>query len=142
MAQTKKTKQGNTTVDKMQKQALDLWKKTVGQLDEISKSLKKAVPFDRLHFDRAKLMEERDKLFKRLGEETYKLIERGKVSVPKQAQDLYKRIQDLMDKIKFDKKPKKSAKKKTAKKSTKKTTTKSKKKPAKKSAAKKTTSKQ
>ena len=115
-------------VEKLQKQAVDLWKKTVKQLDDISKSLMKASKLDQLQFDRARLLQERDRLFKRLGEETYKLIDMGKIRVPKPIQDIYKRIRKVMDGIMLAKpgKKKKPAKKKAAKK-----------KPAKKKAARK-----
>jgi hypothetical protein len=106
--------------DEFRKQAIDLWKKTVAQLDEISKNLMKTSRLDRLKFDRAKLIEERDKLVKRLGEETYKLIEKGRLSVPKPLQDLYKRISKVAERIIPGRiKPaKKKAKRTTSKKKT------------------------
>jgi hypothetical protein len=131
MAKKKKKK------DDLTKQALDLWKKTVAQLDDISKSLMKSSGLDKLKFDRAKLLEERDKLFKRLGEETFGLIEKGKLRVPGSVKDTYLKIRKLMDRLLGSKKPakkkpaKKSAKKKTAKKKT------AKKKPAKRKVVKK-----
>jgi hypothetical protein len=107
-------------VEAMQKQAIDLWKKTVAQLDEISKSLMKTSGLDKIMFDRAKLMSERDRLFKRLGEETYKLIDQRKIKVPRAIQDIYVRIRNLMDRLIMQKKPakKKPAKKKAAKRKT------------------------
>ncbi len=41
----------------MRKQALDLWKKPVAELDDMSKSLMKSSGLDKLKFDRAKLLE-------------------------------------------------------------------------------------
>jgi hypothetical protein len=102
-------------MEKLQKQAVDLWKKTVKELNDISKSLMKASRLDRIQFDRAKLLAERDKLFKRLGEETYRLIDMGKIKVPKGVRDIYKRIQGVIDRIMQTKKSKKAAPKGTAK---------------------------
>ena len=62
---------------------------------------------------RDRVLAERDKLFKRLGEETYKLIEARKIKVPKPIQDIYVRIRNLMDVLIMQKKPKKPAARKT-----------------------------
>ncbi len=120
--------------DELTKQALDLWKKTVDQLDDISKSLMKSSGLDKLKFDKVKLMTDRDKLFRRLGEQTYALIEKGKVKMPQPLLDTYERIRKLMDRILGVKKA--PAKKKPAKKVTKKVV----KKPTKRKPAKKKTS--
>jgi len=102
--------------DEMRKQAIELWKKTVAQLDQISKTLR-TTGIERFKAERDRLLSERDKLFKRLGEETYKLIEARKIKVPKGVQDIYVRIRNLMDVLIMQKKPKKkAAKKKPAKK--------------------------
>ena len=102
--------------DEMRKQAIDLWKKTVAQLEQISKTLR-ATGIERFKAERTRLLAERDKLFKRLGEETFKLIEARKIKVPKPIQDIYVRIRNLMDVLIMQKKPKKkAAKKKPAKK--------------------------
>jgi hypothetical protein len=122
---------------KIRKQAIDLWKKTVSQLDEISKTLMKTSRLEKLKIDRAKLLADRDKLLKRLGQETYKLIEQGRLKVPKPLKELYNRISKLLDRIipekmkPVKKKPKKKAAPKPA----------AKKKPAKKKATKKKTTK-
>jgi hypothetical protein len=97
--------------DEMRKQAIELWKKTVAQLDQISKTLR-ATGIERFKAERDRLLSERDKLFKRLGEETYKLIEARKIKVPKGIQDIYVRIRNLMDVLIMQKKPKKKAAKK------------------------------
>ena len=106
----------------MRKQALDLWKKTVAQLEQISKTLR-ASGIEKFKAERDRLLAERDKLFKRLGEETFKLIEARKIKVPKPIQDIYVRIRNLMDVLIMQKKPKKkTARKKPVKKAKKKTT--------------------
>ena len=103
--------------EEMRKQAIDLWKKTVAQLDQISKTLR-ASGIERFKVERDRLLAERDKLFKRLGEETFKAIEARKIKVPKAVQDIYVRIRNLMDALIMQKKPRKKAakKKKPAKK--------------------------
>jgi hypothetical protein len=106
------------------KQAMDLWKKTVAQLEEISKVLGVESVIDRIKADHARLLAERDKLFKRLGEETYKLIDKNKIKVPQPVKETYQKIRDLMERLLGTKKAKKkTAKKKTARKSTKKAST-------------------
>ncbi len=94
--------------EEMRKQAIDLWKKTVAQLEQISKTLR-ASGIERFKAERDRLLAERDKLFKRLGEETFKLIEARKIKVPKPIQDIYVRIRNLMDVLIMQKKPKKKA---------------------------------
>ena len=108
--------------EQMRKQALDLWKMTVAQLEQISKTLR-TTGIERFKAERTRLLSERDKLFKRLGEETYKLIEARKIKVPRPIQDIYVRIRNLMDVLIMQKKPKKkAARKKPVKKAKKKTT--------------------
>ncbi len=97
--------------EEMRKQAIDLWKKTVAQLEQISKTLR-ASGIEKFKAERDRLLAERDKLFKRLGEETFKLIEARKIKVPKAVQDIYVRIRNLMDVLIMQKKPKKKAAKK------------------------------
>lgn len=103
--------------ERIRKQAIDLWKKTVSQLDEISKTLMKTSRLEKLKIDRARLLADRDKLLKRMGEETYKLIEQGRLKVPKPLLDLYNRVSKLLDRIIPEKmKPAKKPKRKAAKK--------------------------
>ncbi len=101
-------------------QALELWKKTLAQLDEISKSLKMSSVVGRLKADSLRLIQERDKLLKRLGEETYKLIDKNKIKVPDPLKRLYDRIRVQADKLIGSRKAKKTPKKKGARKVTKK----------------------
>jgi topoisomerase IA-like protein len=97
-------------------QAIELWKKTLVQFDEISKSLKMGSVVDRIKADGMKLIQERDRLFARLGEETYKLIDKNKIKVPDSLKNLYDRIRGQADKLIGTRKTKKTSKKKTAKK--------------------------
>jgi hypothetical protein len=105
--------------EEMRRQAIDLWKKTVSQLEQISKTLSVS-GIEKFKAERDRLLSERDKLFKRLGEETFKLIETRKIKVPKPIQDIYVRIRNLMDVLIMQKKPKKKpARKKPARKAAK-----------------------
>jgi hypothetical protein len=117
--------------EEIRKQALDLWNKTVAQMEEISKALVKTSGLEKFKLDRAKLLEERDRLLHRLGEETYKLIEAGKMKAPKPVLQLADRVSKVMDKLILRTRPKK------AKKATKKAAKKATNKPAKKKVAKK-----
>ena len=101
-------------VEEARKQALKLWKKTVVQMEKVSKQLIQTSGLERA----SKLLAERDKLFKRLGEETYRLIDQRRVKVPKTVQEIYLRIRDLMDRIIMQQKPrrKKATKKTTGRK--------------------------
>ncbi len=117
----------------VKKQLMDLWKKTINQLEDISVSLLKSSGLDKIKFKSVKILAERDKLLKRLGEETFRLIDQGKMAVPKPINELYGKISKLMDRLWGKKTKKKTAKKrKTTKKTTRKKT--AKKKTAKKSA--------
>ncbi len=108
--------------EEMRRQAIELWNRTLGQLEQISKTLR-ASGIEKFKAERDRLLAERDKLFKRLGEETFKLIEARKIKVPKAIQDIYVRIRNLMDVLIMQKKPKKTpARKKPVKKAKKQTT--------------------
>ncbi|HUU03530.1 MAG TPA: hypothetical protein VM425_18995 [Myxococcota bacterium] len=109
-----------TKREEISAQAIELWKKTLVQFDEISKSLKMGSVVDRIKADGMKLIHERDKLFARLGEETYKLIDKNKIKVPDSLKNLYDRIRVQADKLIGSRKAKKTPKKKAAKKVTKK----------------------
>jgi hypothetical protein len=144
--------------DEVRKQMMELWGKTISQLEDISKTLMSTAGLETIKFDQAKLTEERDKLFALLGQEVFKLLEAGKVKVPSKAEQVYAKLTKVIEKLlkqeeatttktkvkktaKKTKKAKKAAKK-PAKKSVEKSTKKAKKtakKPAKK--AKKTAKK-
>ena len=136
------TKQGRVRemtdyAEEIRKQMLDLWGKTVSQLEDISKSLMGTGGLEKIKLEQAKLAAERDKLVKRLGEEVVKLIDAGKLKVPKPVMKLYDRLEQVAARMTKKGKGKKKTSKKPAKKSTRKPAKKAKKKVTRKKAAKK-----
>jgi len=129
-------------MDDIRRQVNGLWKEALGQLEEA-----KGVLTGRIEGDLVKLRGERDRLLKRLGEQTYKLANDGKLPVPAVVRKTVDRLNEVIDglvetqKRKGAKKPgskKASEPKPEAKKTTKKTAKKASKKktPAKKTAKK------
>jgi gamma-glutamylcysteine synthetase len=103
--------------DEFRKQVNDLWKQAIDQLEEVKEVVLRAQ--DRFETDLHKLRLERDKLLRKLGEQTYKLANQGHFPVPdvvKQTVDRLNEVIDAMVKKQQGKKAKKSAKKKAAKK--------------------------
>jgi hypothetical protein len=84
--------------EELKKKAMNLWAKTVQQIEALS-TVMKAAGLDKLKFDRARLLEERDRLIARLGEETFRLIESGRIRVPGTVSSIYLRLRDLMDRL-------------------------------------------
>ena len=112
--------------DEIKKQVMDLWGKTVAQLEDISNTIKGATSLEKLKHEQAKLTAEREKLAKRLGEEVEKLLDAGKVKLPKPVMGVYDRLKKVADRLT---KKEKAGKKKAAeaKKQVKKTKAKAKK---------------
>ena len=73
----------------------DLWKQAIDQLEEVKDSLTRS----RGHIDNGfgRLRSERDKLLKRLGEQTYKLANQGKVPLPTVAKRTVDRLNVVID---------------------------------------------
>lgn len=88
----------------VRKQMLELWGKTIGQLEEISKGLMSTTGLEKLKFDQARLVEERDRLLKRLGEEVFRLLEAGALVVPAPVLPIYQRLKKVFEKL-LDKQP-------------------------------------
>ena len=85
--------------EEIRKQMLELWGKTVSQLEDISRTIMVTTGLEKLKFDNAKLIAEHDKLTKRLGEEVFKLLEAGSLKLPAPAQDIYGRIRHVIEKL-------------------------------------------
>ncbi len=85
--------------EEIRKQMMDLWGKTVAQLEDISKTIKGATSLEKLKHEQAKLMAERDKLAKRLGDEVAKLLDAGKVKLPTPVMKVYERLQKVADRL-------------------------------------------
>jgi hypothetical protein len=132
------------TGEDIRKQANQLWKQAIGQLEEVKEIFQQNRK--RLEPDIQKLRGEKDKLLKKLGEHTYKLSQRDNVQMNAVARRTVDRLNEVINKLSKQEESAKPAGKSTAKKATtKKTATKKKttkkKVTKKKTAAKKTTTK-
>lgn len=85
--------------DEVAQQIVELWSRTSSQIEDMAKSLKLGSVVDRLRSDHARLIAERDRLLRKLGEETYKLIEKKTIDAPKPLQELAKRLQTVAKKL-------------------------------------------
>ena len=117
--------------DDFRKQVNEIWKQAIDQLEDVKDAVMRAQ--DRIETDIHKLRIERDNLLKKLGEQTYKLANQGKVPMPGVVKQTVDRLNEVIDTMvkkqrrKKAKKKKKSTKKKAKKKTTPKKTTKKKK---------------
>src|SRR5689334_3476100 len=95
----------------LKKQVNQLWKQAVDQLEEV-----KVVLTDRFEGDLVRLREERDKLLRQLGEQTYKLANQGTLPVPAIIKRTVDRLNEVIDSIvSAQKQARKPAKKVTKK---------------------------
>lgn len=62
------------------KQINEVWKQAIDQLETVKKVVLQST--DRFEADLERLRIERDKLLKRLGEQTYRLVNEGKLPIP------------------------------------------------------------
>lgn len=83
--------------DDFKNQAFNLFKKTVTQLEDLSRLFVKTDTINQIKSDAKSLIEERDRLFRRLGEECFRLIESNSLPVPKSIRDLYKMTRSVLD---------------------------------------------
>jgi hypothetical protein len=81
----------------LKQHAINLFKQTVTQLEDLSRALIKPATLDRLKSDAKSLVEERDRLFKKFGEECFRLIESDRLPLPKPVKKLYQTIRSAMD---------------------------------------------
>ena len=101
--------------DDFRKQINEVWKQAMSQLEDVKKTVLKST--DRVEAELERLRLERDKLLKKLGEQTYKLANQGKVPLPGLVKQTVERLNDVIDSM-VKKKRKKRAKKKAKKKKT------------------------
>jgi len=115
-----------TRSDDFRNQVNDLWKQAIDQLEDVKNVVMRAQ--DRIETDIHKLRLERDNLLKKLGEQTYKLANQGKVPMPGVVKQTVERLNEVIDNMveKQKRKKKKSKKKTSKKKKTKKKVTKKK----------------
>ncbi len=83
---------GGFDPEQMKKQFSDIWKQTVEQLEDIREAVVKASQTARERLDATFLRRERDRLYQQLGEDTFVLIESGKLEPPRALRDLLDRI--------------------------------------------------
>jgi sulfite reductase alpha subunit-like flavoprotein len=111
--------------DEFRKQINEVWQHAMDQLEEVKEAVLRSG--DRVEAEVEQLRMQRDKLLRKLGEQTHKLANQGKLPVP----DVVKQTVDHLNEV-IDKLVEKSGKKKTKKKATKKAAKKKAKKTAKK----------
>jgi hypothetical protein len=123
------------TPDDFRKQINEVWKQAINQLEDVKDVVLKSG--DRMEAEVERLRLERDKLLKKLGEQTHKLANQGKLPMPGVVKQTVDRLNEVIDKMVKSRK-KKTKKRKTSKKKKKTTKKKAKKKVTKKKTTKKT----
>src|SRR5689334_235070 len=78
----------------LRKQVNQLWKQAVDQLEEV-----KEVLSGRLEEDMVRLRQERDRLLRVLGEQTYRLANQGKLPLPAIIKRTVDRLNEVIDGI-------------------------------------------
>lgn len=106
--------------DDFRKQVNEIWKHAIDQLEDVKNAVMRAQ--DRIEADLHKLRLERDNLLKKLGEQTYKLANQGKVPMPSVVKQTVDRLNEVIDSMVKKQRRRKKIKKKKAKKKTKRKT--------------------
>ena len=101
----------------LRRQVNDIWKQAIHELEMVKDSLTRSK--DKIEADLLKLRKDRDALLKRLGEQTHRLAEEGKLRLPAVLRRTIDRLNDVIETL--TKKEAGRKKKKAKKKSTKKT---------------------
>ncbi len=129
--------------DDVRNQLNELWNQAIDQLEEVKDAFGRSR--DRIDEEMLRLRGERDNLLKKLGEQTHRLANDGRMPVPSMVKRTVDRLNDVIDNMTKTAKKKKKTKKKTRRKAkgTKKTAKKkiTKKKTAKKKTTRKTAKK-
>ena len=89
--------------DELRRQANELWKQAIDQLEEVKKLVLKQT--GRLESDLNKLLIERDKLLRQLGEQTHKLANQGSIHVPKFVKETVDELNKVIDRITKKRRP-------------------------------------
>lgn len=106
--------------DDFREQINEVWKHAINQLEDVKEVVLRSS--DRVEAELGRLRLERDKLLKTLGEQTYKLANRGKLPMPKIVKQNVDRLNEVIDNmVKKGRKKKAKTKKVTKKKVSKKT---------------------
>jgi hypothetical protein len=121
-----------TRRDEFRRQINDVWKHAIGQLEDVKEAVLRSTDrledvkevvargSDRVENELGRLRQERDKLLKKLGEQTYKLANQGSLPVPSLVKQTVDRLNEVIDKMveKGAKESPKTRRKKTTKKDT------------------------
>src|SRR5689334_14313824 len=83
--------------DDIRKQVNELWQEALKQLEEVKDVIVRST--DRLEADLQRLRSERDRLLKRLGEQTHKLASEGRLPMPAFLKVTIDRLNEVIDKI-------------------------------------------
>lgn len=104
--------------DELMKQVNELWRQAIDQLEEVKGMVSQQT--GRWEADLHRLRLERDKLLKKLGEQTYKLANQGKVPLPAIVKATVDRLNEVIESLvaKQGNGKKRSTKKATKKKAT------------------------
>ena len=81
--------------EEFRKQVNELWKQAIDQLDDVKETVLRST--ERFEADIHRLRRERDKLLKRLGEQTYRLANEGKLPVPALVKRTVDRLNEVID---------------------------------------------
>jgi len=86
-----------TRADEIKKQVNVIWKQAVGQLEDVKEAVLKQT--DRFDAEIHWLKTERDRLLKRLGEQTHKLATQGKLPMPGLVKSTVDRIDEVVARL-------------------------------------------
>ena len=86
-----------TRSDEFRRQVNELWKNAVDQLEEVKDVIVRST--GRFEADLQRLRHERDRLLKRLGEQTYKLANQGKLPMPAFVKSTVERLNDVVQSL-------------------------------------------
>jgi hypothetical protein len=87
----------NTRADEIRRQVNGIWKQAVGQLEGLREAIIRRT--DRFDADINRLRQERDRLLRRLGEQTHKLADQGTLPMPAFVRSTVDRLNDVLDKV-------------------------------------------
>jgi hypothetical protein len=80
----------------VRQQMMNLWGKTVDQLEHVSKALLDASGIEKLKVDLSTLSEEHDKQVRLLGAEVYQLLDQGVMKVPGPVQAIFNQARNVV----------------------------------------------
>jgi hypothetical protein len=81
--------------DEFRRQVNELWKQAVDQLEEVKDTLTRSR--GRIEADMLRLRRERDRLLRRLGEQTFRLANQGKLPMPSLVKRTVERLNEVIE---------------------------------------------